>query len=485
MDLVMLWIGWLLVWLFGAAALLALASKPRLRRDGETAFVVGAGFLAGQFLLTVWMRLLALAGLRFGLGTIGVPLVVATAVTLAIAWRRHRATMLPDVRGGFAALAGRALPVRWRVVASALLAWLALRAALLLIEVLRRPLFPWDAWTQWATKARVWYAEGTLVPFVTAPQWLALPNASVWFDAAPHYPATVPLTQVWSAILLGRFDDALVNLPWWLTAVAFGLALYGFLRGVGLRALVALVGTWLVLSLPILDTHVALAGYADLAMSAYFTLTGLALLRFLRSRSRFDLAVLLVMALACVTIKNPGKLWLAMLVPALVAGLVPKYGLRIAGAMFALAALVALVLTRVGITFLGYRLQLVFDMPWSGLTEAYFTFANWHLLFYGVVAVALLAGRRALAPPLVPLTLIVAAGFAFLMFGFAFTNARQWVEDQSTVNRATLHLAPLIVVWMILAFRAWADDRAKATVAASSDLQAPHDGATSATATSR
>jgi len=33
-----------------------------------------------------------------------------------------------------------------------------------------------------------------------------------------------------------------------------------------------------------------------------------------------------------------------------------------------------------------------------------------------------------------------------------------WVEDQSTVNRATLHLAPLIMVWMLLAFRAWARD---------------------------
>ena len=43
----------------------------------------------------------------------------------------------------------------------------------------------------------------------------------------------------------------------------------------------------------------------------------------------------------------------------------------------------------------------------------------------------------------------------FLFFGFAFTNARVWVEDQSTVNRATLHLAPLLVVWMLLAFRAW------------------------------
>jgi len=485
MDLVMLWMGWLLVWLFGASALLAFASTAQRRGDGEMAFVVGAGFLGGQFLITVWMRLLAFAGLHFGLGTIGLPLLAATAIALAIAWRRHRAALLPDVRDGLAALIGRALPPRLRVVGAALLAWLALRAALLLMEVLRRPLFPWDAWTQWATKARVWYAEGTLVPFVTGLQWLALPNASVWFDAAPHYPATVPLTQVWSAILLGRFDDALVNLPWWLTAVAFGLALYGFLRGVGLRAHVALVGTWLVLSLPILDTHVALAGYADLAMSAYFTLAGLALLRFLRTRSRFEFAMLVLMALACVTIKNPGKLWLAMLVPALVAGLVPKYGLRIAGAMFALAALVALVLTRVGLTFLGYRLQLVFDMPWSGLTEAYFTFANWHLLFYGVVATALLAGRRALAPPLAPLTLIVAAGFAFLMFGFAFTNARQWVEDQSTVNRATLHLAPLIVVWMILAFRAWADDRAKATVAGPADLEAPHEAATSAPAASR
>jgi hypothetical protein len=49
----------------------------------------------------------------------------------------------------------------------------------------------------------------------------------------------------------------------------------------------------------------------------------------------------------------------------------------------------------------------------------------------------------------------VAAGVAFLLFGFAFTNARLWVEDQSTVNRATLHLAPLIVVWMVMAFREW------------------------------
>ena len=42
----------------------------------------------------------------------------------------------------------------------------------------------------------------------------------------------------------------------------------------------------------------------------------------------------------------------------------------------------------------------------------------------------------------------------FLFVGFAFTNAGAWVEDQSTVNRATLHLAPLIVVWMFVTLRA-------------------------------
>ena len=163
-----------------------------------------------------------------------------------------------------------------------------------------------------------------------------------------------------------------------------------------------------------------------------------------------------LVAAACVVVKNPGKIWLAMLVPGLVTAFLPRHGLRLAAAFFAIAAMAALFLTHAGITLLGYHLQLEFDMPWNGLAQAYFAFANWHLLFYGALAVAVVGWRELLSRELAPLTLIVAAGLAFLMFGFAFTNARLWVEDQSTVNRATLHLAPLIVVWMLTAFRAWA-----------------------------
>jgi hypothetical protein len=164
-------------------------------------------------------------------------------------------------------------------------------------------------------------------------------------------------------------------------------------------------------------------------------------------------------------IKNPGKIWLAMLVPGLVAAFLPRYGLRFAAACFAVAGIAALALTRIGVTLLGYHLQLDFDMPWNGLGQAYFAFANWHLLFYGALAIAVLGWRQLSSRELAPLTLVVAAGLAFLMFGFAFTNARLWVEDQSTVNRATLHLAPLIAVWMLMMFRAWAAAQASAGTA--------------------
>src|SRR6185437_4509011 len=254
------------------------------------------------------------------------PLVALAALAAWIAWRRHDQVLLRDMKAALRVTPSVDLANEHRVLWFALLGWLALRFGLLLIEVLRRPLYPWDAWTQWATKARVWYDLRTIVPFGGESAWLAAPVGSVYYDTAPNYPGTVPLTQTWSATLLGRWDDALVNLPWWLGGVAFGLALYGCLRQLRFGALAALVGTWLVLSLPILDTHVALAGYADLAMASYLTLAALSWLRFVETREWPDLAIGCVLAAACVTIKNPGIVWMAILVPGIVTAWLPRRG---------------------------------------------------------------------------------------------------------------------------------------------------------------
>jgi hypothetical protein len=293
------------------------------------------------------------------------------------------------------------------------------------------------------------------VPFVDVTAWLSGAGPNVYFDHGPHYPATVPLLQVWSAIVIGRWDDALVNLPWWITGVAFAVAFHGGLRQLGFPPLIALAGTAMLMSLPIVNVHVALAGYADLPMAAYITLGTLAALRFVRTRSSADAVLAVLLLAACVTVKNPGKAWLVVLLPGLVVAALPRRGLQLAGIAFAFAALAILVLARTGVKILGYQLLPQFMMPWSALFDAYFAFGNWNLLWYFAVATAVLGWRQLLSRDVAPFTCVVAGGLMFLFVGFAFTNAFLWVEDQSTVNRATLHLVPLIVVWMLVTLRAW------------------------------
>ena len=460
MDIAALVLGFALPWALGAALIASLSPRAgSWSEPGRLAWTLGCGWFAGAFLLTVWMRVLSAAGARFGVVAIAAPLAALTAALAWYAWQRTGTELAAALRRCPSDLAGQRMGARRRALWLILLSWLGFRLALLLGEVLWRPLYPWDAWTQWATKARVWFELKTMAPFVTASEWLQAQSPGAYFDVAPHYPATVPLTQVWGATVLGRWDDALVNLPWWLTGVAFGLALYGFLAQQRFGALTALIGTWLVLSLPVLDVHIALAGYADLAMATYFTVAVLAALRWIWTRDRGEGALAMLLVAACVLIKNPGKIWAATLVPGLIAAFVPRYGVRIAAACLGGAVVLAMVLARSGIVVLGYRLHLEFTFPWRGLGDAYLEFGNWHLLWYAVPAVAILCRRELLSRELAPLTLVIAAGLMFLAFGFTFSNAWLWVEDQSTVNRATLPVAPLLIVWMLLAFRAWTAQR--------------------------
>lgn len=456
MDIVSLFAGNGIVWVAGLALVLLVPVRAGvgIGAHGTTPWVVGCAWFVGTFSLTLWMRTLSLLEVPFSVLAVGAPLALVAIAGMWLA--RGTARALGIFAGGdhVAVLAGRSLAGWQRALWFVLLAWIALRFALLLTEVLVRPLYPWDAWTQWSTKARVWFELKTMAPFLMVADWMQ-PGSVGYVDAAPHYPATVPLLQVWSALLVGTWNDVLVNLPWWFTGVAFAFAIYGFMALRGLPPLSALLATWLVASLPILNVHVALAGYADLAMAAFLTLGVLAGLQWFALRQWRDAALAFVLLAACVTIKNPGKAWLIVLLPGLVVALMPRLGLRIAAGGIAVAVLVVMVLAQTNAFVLGYQLRLRFVSPWQGLSEAYFLFGNWHLLWYGAVAVAVLGRRHLFERELAPLTVVIGSGLLFLFFGFAFTNAAQWVADQSTVNRATLHLAPLVTVWMVLVFRRW------------------------------
>ena len=90
-------------------------------------------------------------------------------------------------------------------------------------------------------------------------------------------------------------------------------------------------------------------------------------------------------------------------------------------------------------------MHLDFAPAWAQLVKSYFLMGNWNLMWYGFIAILVIGARRIFKPPLVPLTVIVIAGLAFLLFVFAFTEAAAWLADLTTANRATIHIAPLLV----------------------------------------
>ena len=458
MDIPLFLAGLALPWLLGIAALSAIRDTKRAAEaPGEVAWIVGAGYIAGAFMLTLWMRALSLAGIPFGALAIGAPVLVATAGFAYVAWRRHGgAAITASTLRALRALvvppnATRAVRVAWQL----LIAWIVIRYALLALEVIWQPLYPWDAWIQWATKARVWYEEGRIVPFARSQAWFAAGGA-VWFDASPEYPPTIPLLQVWTCIALGRWDDALMNAPWWQFSLALTFAVYGALRSRDMNALPSLVGAFIVASLPLANVHVALAGYADLPMAAYYAGAVLALLRWTDSRSLSDAGLALLLAIACTQIKVPGLVWALTLLPGVVVALLPRQGPKLVLIGVALVLFGLAVLAQTSPVVLNYRLHLDFDPAWRALVETHFLLSNWHLLWYAAIVAALLAWRQLASPELLPLTAIVGTAVLFLIVVFSFTNARLWVTEQTTINRATLHFAPLAGVFAVLAFRAFA-----------------------------
>ncbi|MDH5288063.1 MAG: hypothetical protein OEX23_15690 [Betaproteobacteria bacterium] len=454
-DFLALAAGLGLVWVLGVALIGALFRLLPPREALPVPWVAGCGWFVGMIAATLLMRAISAAGVTFGVLSIGAPLLAIAAVAGWLAWRGRGAQLRGTLRTAARALGGAGLEGWQRLAWRLIVAWLAVRFALLFAEVWWRPLYPWDAWTQWATKARAWFEMRTMVPFAGVTDFLSAPAGTMfWFDAAPHYPATMPLMQTWGALVVGRWDDALVNLPWWLTGLALAFGLHGGMRLLGFAPLASLAAAALACTLPIVNVHVALAGYADLPIAGYLALGTIAMLHAVRTRGTGELALAVALLLSMALVKNPGKAWVLMLLPAFVAAAIPRHGARIAVGLLAAAVFALLVGARSGITLLGYKFYLQPVVHWNALFDAYFSFANWHLLWYATVAAAVLGWRHLLDREVAPLTIAVASGLLFLFIGFAFTHAGQWVEDQSTVNRATLHLAPLAVVWLFACVRA-------------------------------
>jgi hypothetical protein len=456
-------VAWIVPLAAGCAIWLAL--NPA-RGPGWRAATAGQGCVLGLLLAAAVTAMTARADTLRALAHAGPWLAVLAMLAGGVAWQRmHKWVPVRE-------LPSAAKPNRWLTV----LLWLALlslvwRAWIALREILLRPTYPWDAWDAWAVKSKTWVLLGHYVPFVPMQEWIANPTLDAHTSLAWAYPSTLAWMQVWFASAAGGWIEQLVNLPWFALWVGLLLGHYGQWRALGVARRPALAGMYALGSLPLINVHVALAGYADLWVATVFGFAVLAWLRWLQTRSPLHLVVAAIWALSLPLLKLEGAVWLLLLAATIGFGLLRRRWRRRVGLALLLALVIALMLghfkipvpglgwvevARVGVDIPGFgRLAFAWHgAALSGVLSSLFTQPNWHLLWWLAPFIVVWRWRELVASePLRRVGALLCAAIVFLLFLFLLTDAASWAEHYTAVNRLLMHIVPALVTFLVLLLR--------------------------------
>jgi hypothetical protein len=464
-------IDYLLAWLlplFAGSGVWWLASDRRMF-PGKVAASIGTGWMIGLFMAAVCVRWLGRDDTVNAFGH-AVPWMVAVGV---VAWTLVAARLLrsraPTSHGIDVARSHPATWIGW-TIGCLLLALIASRIILLGDEASLRPLFPWDAWSAWAVKPKSWMLLGHVDTYVSMFDWLTHPQATTRTAVTWHYPELLAWIQVWFASGAGGWNEPLVDLAWCGALAAFALAAYGYWRAAGMNVLVAIGLVYALVSLPLIDAHVALAGYADLWIAVTLGMATLAWSRWLLFRERTQWLLGVAFAMCLPAIKLEGAIWTLAFSAVVILDLLPvRWRWRVAGAVVG-AIVIGLLLGGFSLPMLGLGWVHVawgrvaiptiapFELTWhpvgGAMLASLFTLPNWHLLWYAFPLLVALRWRVLLrdhATRLLGVLVLLQSLFLFVLF--FFTGAAAWAEDFTSANRLILQIVPDVFVFAALLLR--------------------------------
>ncbi|MDA8752773.1 hypothetical protein N9M39_01295, partial [Halieaceae bacterium] len=381
---------------------------------------------------------------------------VQVCITLAGAglwwWRRPRPAQQ--------AIASDATPRFARILFWFFAVWALLHLAFAAIEIVHRPIFPWDAWFNWLYRAKAWYLSGELFLMDAPIDWLRGEANAAYNVAGNEYPTFSPVMGLWAAMALGQWSETLVNLPVLFCGIALGLAIYGQTRQLGLPAWAAAMCSYLLLSIPLVGTHLSLAGKADIWMAGFTGLGFVALLRGLIEQKTKQLLLGLGMVALGIATKAEGSVW--FFAALLMCGLVLHPRITLACCVLATLTATLGVLMKVtyvdlpvlgGIGIADNRLHIPLLGSYGILhfellddyRDNFFASGTWHLLwpfiFLAIITASIQGNIRVRWTLLAFFAVLAATQFVI----FEGTEQGQWAEDWTAINRLPLHFAPALV----------------------------------------
>lgn len=434
-----------------------MVASSRRGLPGGRARQLGYGFFLGYGLLFVLMLLQAALIERFSLGLHLAVLTVLALLGIVAAWRA--------VSAGRVAGYSNQRPHLARGLTALFLGLCLLHVILGAIEILHRPVFPPDAWINWMYRAKAWFHAGALLPMDEPGSWARGAVEHRYNVNGSHYPRFVPLIGLWTALALGQWSETLVNLPFVLLALALALAIYGEARTLGLPRWGSALCSYLLLSIPLMGTHLSLAGQADAWMAGYAGLGFVVILRGLGTRDRRSLLGGLALVAFSMCVKVEGSVWLLMallltcvcLLPRLsFLGLIVLVGAGLSAWLLEVSSFHLPLLGTVGViegdlhlALLGTHTLQPRNLSATFLRQ-FFASGGWHLLWPLLVLACLTAfravHRRQVTGALVFILLLIAAN-AFI---FMLTSHGRWAEDLTAINRLALQFSPALIFSLVI-----------------------------------
>ncbi len=238
---------------FGLAALLSLG------------FGLGMGIVSYLFLIFGFVRL------PFSLAPFIAAHVIASGL---LAWRLKFSSLACKC-----ACTGEKSSILWKAISVVLVLLIAFKLLFVFFEATHRPLYSWDTWTNWSVGAKLFFYQ----------KGLLLDSSSEHFFGKGYrpflgHPLHATFMQVWSALWLGRFDEALAKIyaPFYFLSM---LAVFYYAVKDEAGKKVALIATYLLSAMPILTYH-GQEGYADLPLSFYALAAVICFWRFLSTERK-------------------------------------------------------------------------------------------------------------------------------------------------------------------------------------------------------
>jgi hypothetical protein len=473
MELLTLYFGLLLPWL-GGVLWLAFAESKMSRNEPPNRFrQIGYGFFVGYAVL-----FFAIITANKLTGTVSwsslmLFLLVFSASGCVAVWRNRLKTST------FQSPPQAPLSTFMKILNAMVLVLMSVHLIFITVEVFTQALYPWDAWTVWVYRAKAWFLAGDMVNFVSSTQWMVAPSVDTYTIDAWTYPLFASVVPYWAALSLGHWSETLINLPVLFAGLAIGLALYGQCREYGLNVTISIVACYLLYSIPIFGTHIALSGYADIWMSGFVGLGCVSIISGAIKQAKpgklnFPIILGYLMIGFGILIKNEGLVWfLAALLMLVVMNCRLRIQVLAVITILGFASLMfALGFTQIDIPLIG-TLGFVdgqFVIPffggfvlethniWRVYWNNFITMGNWNLLWILLAAGLILQLRPVSKSSLISsryqvrqvglgLILMILASQLFI---FGLTEQGRWAITYTAINRLPLHFTPALLFTAIV-----------------------------------